>query len=341
MFNRKPPRIDALRKLPPYDEPVNAARLTDGTLGDPSQSGDILSSRLLPPSWDASDVLKSLRALRAYAEAQAERATDWYYRSKRKKSKVSSTARFATIVLTALGGLIPIIATIVYGNAAEELQRLRFNQWGYLAIGFAGLALGFDRFYGGSSGWMRYVTTALAIESRLEEFRLDWIKIESELALRLNDQALVASAIDRIKAFVAAVRAQVESETQAWVTEFRSTLTQLEKQAEDALQAARDQAKKDLEAQLSASKAAVESVKPGGIDLTVTSPALKDGFAVAVDGEQRASGVTGKTCGITRVDPGIRQLTVHGTDANGARRNASKAVLVPANALVQVTIDLT
>jgi hypothetical protein len=302
---------------------------------------DIDSSRLQPPAWDGSKPMESLRALRAYAESQAQGAAEWYYRGKKRKRRLSVTGRFLTIVLTALGGLIPVAAAIFFGSAAQELERLRFNQWGYLAIGLAGLALGFDRFYGGSSGWMRYITTALAIESLLEEFRLDWAKLESELAAQPNDPGLVGSAIDRIKAFVLAVRARVENETQAWVSEFRSTMTQLEKQTEEALNAAREEARKDLEAQISARKAAVDAERPGAIEISVTSPALKEGYSVEVDGRRVKSRVTGKTCGVGEIAQGIHEVAVYGIDTNGTTKRASRVIQVAPKAVAQVAIDLT
>jgi hypothetical protein len=46
--------------------------------------------------------------------------------------------------------------------------------WGYVLPALAAACIGFDRFFGISSGWMRSMTTAQALERRLEQLQHDW-----------------------------------------------------------------------------------------------------------------------------------------------------------------------
>jgi hypothetical protein len=304
---------------------------------------DIESSETNAPAWDPADPAGSLRVLRDYAEQQASGATGWYYHSKKSKQKLSRYCRFFAIILTALGGLIPILAAVLYSEGTDmsrALDRLQLQQWGYLAIGLAGLFMGYDRFFGGSSGWMRYIITAMALETLIEEFRVDWLKIEADLG-DPPDSVKTLAALDRVKTFLLAVRGQVERETQAWVDEFRSSLTQLEKQTQEALDAAREQARKDLEAQETARRSGMEAERAGAIDMTVKSSALKGGYSVELDGKVWRSGLTGPTCGVVNVPPGYHELLVSGVaTSDGTTRQASKVVKVSGGAAVQVDIDL-
>jgi hypothetical protein len=304
---------------------------------------DIVASDTNAPMWDPADPAGSLRTLRDYAERQAGSAIGWYFHGKKSKQKLSRYCRFFAIILTALGGLIPILAAILYSEGTEtarSLERLQFQQWGYLSIGLAGLFMGYDRFFGGSSGWMRYIITAMALETLIEEFRVDWLKLEADLG-DPPDTVKTLAALDRVKTFLLAIRGQVERETKAWVDEFRSSLTQLEKQTQDALDAAREQSKKDLEAQEAARKSGAEAERAGAIDVTVTAPALKGGYGVELDGKVWRSGLTGPTCGIANVPPGYHEVLVAGVAASdGTTRQASKVVKVSGGAPVVVEIDL-
>ncbi|MGH7490650.1 MAG: SLATT domain-containing protein [bacterium] len=139
-----------------------------------------------PPSWQPDRVLSSLETLRLYAEGHARAAIDWYYAKKPWKAWASQALRFLTIVSTAVGGLMPIlVSTGVFSNAAsqhKELDDLRLNQIGYLCFGLAALFLAFDRYFGNSTGWMRYITTAMSLETALQQFRLDWARLTVSLA---------------------------------------------------------------------------------------------------------------------------------------------------------------
>ena len=89
------------------------------------------------------------------------------------------------------------------------------------------------------------------------------------------------------------------------------------------------------------SKAAAGSIRPGAIDLTVESVLDTDkGYEVSVDEEVRKSAVTGKTCAIMNVAPGLHELSVTAT-MSGAPAHASQIVDVPAGAAVKVSVTLT
>lgn len=300
---------------------------------------NIEASASAVPHWDSANPTESLQRLRDYAESQAKKAIGWYYDAKGRKALFSTWTRFLTILLTAVGGLVPIASALVYGDAAELTARLQLNHWGYLAVGLAGFFLGLDRFYGGSSGWMRYITTAMTMETLTEEFRFDWVRLEAEAGDQ-PDTNQIGACLDRLKAFSLAIRAQVERETQAWVGEFQSNMAQLEKRAQEGLDAAREQIRKDVEAHEAAVRTAVVAERPGAIEVVVTSANLKGGYAVELDGKTCRSGITGPTCGIVNVAPGFHELVVVGVAEDGGKRQASKVVQVVGGTSATVEMEL-
>lgn len=301
---------------------------------------DIALRQSTVPAWNPSDPRASLNLLAEHAEQQAKEAADWYNRGKTRKKWLSIVTRTGAIVFTSLGGLIPVIAVLAVPDNAPDVQRLRFHQWGYLSIGCAGVVLAFDRFYGGSSGWMRYISTLLSIETLIGEFRLDWHRLDASLTTTPTNPELVDAAFARLRQFVLAVRGLVEKETTTWITEFQSTLAQLEKQTEEAMQAAREQVRVEVEAQMAARKAAADAERPGAINLTVTGGPLRSGFDVDLNGRRIRSGVTGRTAGIGNVPPGLHELGVSGITATGEHVHLSLVVQVAAGQVAVTAAEL-
>jgi len=181
----------------------------------------------------------SLGALRRYVEDEAQKQINWYYAKKASKSAVSTALRFLAILLFVTGGLVPIIKATLPTAAVLKFP-FDFGQAGYLLIGIAAGCLGLDRFFGYSTGWIRYITTAMAIEKSLEEYRMEWARNMAKLrGGPPNDQQL-DQLIQTCEMFSLAIKSQVEQETKAWVAEFQSSLAQLEKD----LQAKAEEVKK-------------------------------------------------------------------------------------------------
>jgi hypothetical protein len=186
-----------------------------------------LPDELLNLSWSRPAIDSSLAVLRRYVESEAQRQIDWYFRKMKGKSQASTALRFSAIVLFVVGGLVPICKATL---AADTLRKLPFDfgEAGYLVIAIAAGCLALDRFFGYSTGWIRYVTTALAIEKSLEEFRMEWTRHTARLLGEQPNEMQLDQLLLTCATFSLAIRSQVEQETKAWVVEFQSNLAQLE-----------------------------------------------------------------------------------------------------------------
>jgi hypothetical protein len=183
-------------------------------------------------SWKEADVETSLSTLHQYVEDQAQKQVSWYWDKKKPKSRMSMSLRFIAIILFALGGLVPIVKATLPPTVTSRFP-FDFGQLGYLLIGVAAGCMGLDRFFGYSSGWIRYVTTAMAIEKSLQEFRFEWTRTMAKLQGIAPSAEQLETLIQTCAAFSLAIKSQVEQETKAWVVEFQTNLSQLEKDLQD------------------------------------------------------------------------------------------------------------
>jgi hypothetical protein len=189
-------------------------------------------------SWKDADLENSLSILHQYVEDEAQKQIQWYWDKKRAKAHMSMFLRFMAIILFALGGLVPIVKATLPAPVVARFP-FDFGQSGYLLIGVAAGCMGLDRFFGYSTGWIRYITTAMAIEKSLEEFRLEWTRNMASMRGAPPTSEQLERLIQTCAAVSVAIKSQVEQETKAWVVEFQTNLSQLEKD----LQAKADEAK--------------------------------------------------------------------------------------------------
>jgi len=96
-----------------------------------------------------------------------------------------------------------------------------FLELGYLAIGFSGAIFLFDKIFGLSKGWIRFMTARQKIAHQAEVFQLGWIQMKQSES---KPKTKFAFLLDYVKN----LQKVVESETRQWATDFESSVRQLE-----------------------------------------------------------------------------------------------------------------
>jgi hypothetical protein len=162
----------------------------------------------------------ALALLYRYAEGRAIDAVDWYLEDKRGKRAWSRALRVAAILLVVAGGLQPVLEAARPGRGAPA--------WGYVLLALAAACVGFDRFFGLSSGWTRTMTTAQALRRRLELLQYDWAVECAKAASRTVDGKQVLTRLALLRAFADDAATLMQQETAEWVAEFQGNLAQLE-----------------------------------------------------------------------------------------------------------------
>lgn len=177
-------------------------------------------------SWQRDDALAALTSVGVYVEREITRQIEWYYAKKRSKSVLSRGLRLLSIFLAAAGGLAPLAHSVVPAPFNEWVD---LGQAGYILFALAAACVAADRFFGISTAWMRYVTAALALELIREKHRMEWTR---QLA-KLGGRSPAAHEIDVLfrtaEETMLHTREYVQNETMAWVEEFQSSLSQLER----------------------------------------------------------------------------------------------------------------
>jgi hypothetical protein len=168
------------------------------------------------PLGDWGEPAARLDELYRWVEADALRTADWYLSDRVRKRRAARLLRLGT-ALGALGGAaLPILD--LTGRVAAAAA------WGYLSLLLAAGCLACDRYFGLTSGWMRSVATAQAVQRRLQALQYDWAS-ESVREVLGPAEGTASEATERclgvLRRFSEDIADLVRSQTSDWMTDFR------------------------------------------------------------------------------------------------------------------------
>jgi hypothetical protein len=280
--------------------------------GEMAVRGSARSKNIVVPpldihAWATKEPREAIHELFDHVVAGADSAIAWYARNKASKARLSRGIRATAIVLGVLGGLAPLLVSL-----AEKDRQASLSQLGYVAIAVAtGLVVG-DRFFGVSSAWMRYMTTLFSLQRLLTDLRLEWaaMLIQAKATLTAED---VERFLTRARTFQATVQQLVEKETEAWATEFRTNLADLEKLLAQQKEAGRKAVEELEKAEQTREEGRKAQERFGAINVSVAvSPptAAVDGpLAIRLDGAEVQRGES-RTFAMREVTPGLHVVGV-------------------------------
>ncbi|WP_229867703.1 SLATT domain-containing protein, partial [Streptomyces chryseus] len=166
----------------PEMQPEGPARKEGGGATEQSPDEDDLTGRPFPLG-DWGEPAERLDELYRWVEAGALHTADWYLADRARKRRAARVLRAgsadrarkrrAARVLRAgtaggviVGAALPLVdlAGAVDGAAG----------WGYLPLLLGAACLACDRYFGLTSGWMRDVAAAQAVQRRLQALQFDW-----------------------------------------------------------------------------------------------------------------------------------------------------------------------
>ncbi|MFE2413567.1 SLATT domain-containing protein [Kitasatospora sp. NPDC059408] len=184
-----------------------------------------LSARQFPLG-DWGEPAERLEELYRWSEERAVEAIEWYRKDRVWKRRWARLLRFGTVGF-AIGGvsapLVDLTGTVAHGTS-----------WGYVGLALSAACYGTDRAFGLTSGWMRDVSTAQALQRRLEAFQFDWAS-ECVREVLGPTEGTAGEAAERclgvLRRFCEDVSDMVRTETSEWMLEFRASMTQLPTQA--------------------------------------------------------------------------------------------------------------
>ncbi|NJQ03583.1 SLATT domain-containing protein [Streptomyces sp. PLAI1-29] len=178
--------------------------------------GDDLLGRPLPLG-DWGEPAERLDELYRWVEERALRTSEWYLTHRAWKRRGARLLRAGSALLGTAGFGLPLLElTGVVARGAG---------WGCVALLAAAACVVCDRFAGLTSGWMRDVATAQAVQRRLESLQFDWAS-ESVREVLGPTEGTASEAAERclgvLRRFSEDISDLVRSETADWMVEFRS-----------------------------------------------------------------------------------------------------------------------
>jgi SMODS and SLOG-associating 2TM effector domain 2 len=177
---------------------------------------DDLTGRAFPLG-DWGEPAERLDELYRWVERGALETAAWYLADRVWKRRGARLLRAGAAVGTAVGAALPLLDLTGLVDGAAT--------WGYLALLGAGTCVAGDRFFGVTSGWMRNVATAQAVQRRLQVLQFDWAS-ESVREVLGPAEGTAGEAAERclgvLRRFSEDVTELVRSETTDWMVEFRT-----------------------------------------------------------------------------------------------------------------------
>ncbi|MCD9186225.1 MAG: SLATT domain-containing protein [Pyrinomonadaceae bacterium] len=268
------------------------------------------------PPWNKDKPEESLDLIYDWAVKTTLENIDWYDRKKKPRRLWSQGLRALSIIFAAVGALCPLIdATGIVKTPGDPENNLILAQWGYVFLAVAASVAGFDYYFGHSSGWMRFIVTQISLERSLKEFQYDWVILKTQEGGNSSNTQMF---LQRAKDFTLQVENIIKQETDVWVREFQSNITQLEKVL----------------------KTEIEARKTGSIKVTIKNCAdfekveirLNDNFVKEFVGV--SEGV------INTVAPGSYELTAIGTK-EGNETKDSRVIEVQAGTMAFAEFTLS
>ncbi|MGY0059705.1 SLATT domain-containing protein [Streptomyces sp. LZ34] len=179
------------------------------------KQGDLLGRPF--PHGDWGEPAERLDELYRWVEDGALQVAEWYLADRVWKRRTARALRVGAAVLGVVGASLPLLDLngVLDDGAA----------WGCLVLLIAAACVGCDRFFGLTSGWMRDVATAQAVQRRLETLQFDWAS-ESVREVLGPTEGTAAEAVERclavLRRFCEDVSELVRTETAGWMVDFGS-----------------------------------------------------------------------------------------------------------------------
>jgi len=204
---------------------TSRGRRLPGRGAEPGRSRRDLTARQFPLG-DWGEPAERLEELYRWSEERAVEAIAWYQRDRRWKRFGARALRVCAGLFVLGGAGLPLVALTGEWSPGAD--------WGYVSLLLSAASLGADRAFGLSSGWMRDVSTAQALQRRLEAFQFDWAS-ECVREVLGPTEGTASEAAERclgvLRRFCEDVSEMVRAETSQWMLEFRAAMSELPTQA--------------------------------------------------------------------------------------------------------------
>ncbi|MEU9088586.1 SLATT domain-containing protein [Streptomyces sp. NPDC048428] len=203
------------RNEPGVPGPADSSGAGSGTRSREAQGRDLTGTPF--PLGDWGEPAQRLDELYRWVEADALRTADWYLGDRVWKRRGARALRLGTAAGAVAGAALPLLdlTGALHGAAG----------WGYLSLLLGAACMACDRYFGLTSGWIRNLATAQAVQRRLQVLQFDWAS-ECVREVLGPTEGTASEAAERclgvLRRFSEDITELVRSETADWMVEFRA-----------------------------------------------------------------------------------------------------------------------
>lgn len=193
-------------------------------MADTGKLLDLQAIDLSELKWDSPENSSgSIDLLYRIVQDKARGAIQWYWTKRNGRKRWAQILRGLAVAFAALGLMIPAAALVWPDRVPSPL--------GYLMFVLVGACLLVNTVIGVSSGWIRYVISAMALQRQLDEFQLDWAGTMARIGGAPRGDDDIEQLLGKLRGFTGRVNEIVEQETRTWGAEFERDLARLEQLA--------------------------------------------------------------------------------------------------------------
>jgi len=170
-------------------------------------------------SWaSVEDQQESINQLYESVQKNYISVINWYLTRKSGKRAAAQWLRRIAIILSTLAALGMVITAIHAGKEWAEITGAGASALLVLAAGF----VAFDRFFGFSSSWIRFILTSLRLQEELKNFQIDMNKLASNENEGFDK--VLEKNLQRVQQAYDFLYSQLQIEANQWADEFRGHL---------------------------------------------------------------------------------------------------------------------
>lgn len=169
------------------------------------------------PHGDWADPAQRLDELYRWVERRALEAAAWYLENRVWKRRGARALRVGAVAGAVCAAALPLLELTGVADGGTP--------WAYLSLLLGAACVAGDRYFGVTSGWIRDVATAQAVQRRLQALQFDWAS-ESVREVLGPAEGTAGEAAERclsvLRRFSEDVTELVRAETADWMAEFRA-----------------------------------------------------------------------------------------------------------------------
>lgn len=168
-------------------------------------------------SWESDQCVAALEGVFDALDDFAQQEIRYYHGRRRRARALSMVTRIGAWATGSVGLVLPLLVAVgidLNKQGIPSFDNILESGYVLLAIGAGFLAA--DSFFGGSAAHVRNVSVQLELERLLIEFRLDWLRLRSQIPSTGPSEQQTDAAFNLFHAFSKDLFGAVLRETRVW-----------------------------------------------------------------------------------------------------------------------------